>query len=316
MISKTDSIVVAIIVTYNGENWMDKCLSSLIKSEYPVEVIVVDNNSNDETVKIIKEKFHNTEIISLKKNVGFGMANNIGIKRALFKKANFIFLLNQDAWIESNTIEKLLITLKQNNSPSPIGIISPVHLNGTGNLFDKGFYRYLSKDFSRSFFSKLFLSNNSLDSFYPSNFINAAAWLINSECLLNIGGFNPIFFHYGEDCNYVHRLQFLGYSIGFSPNAIIFHDRENSPERSGKTWDSYYLHYLINACNINEPLSKNFLKYSLIYLSEAFYNLFSGKFFDSKNYWFAFLKILTSLIKVKKNRQMAKIKGAFLNTDS
>src|SRR5437870_13044290 len=98
--------VFAIIVTYNGAKWIKKCLSSLLASETKVEVIVIDNGSADETLNIVKE-FGSIECVNSVENLGFGKANNIGIAIALERKCDYIFLLNQDAWIEQNTITEL-----------------------------------------------------------------------------------------------------------------------------------------------------------------------------------------------------------------
>ena len=92
--------IFAIVVTYNGMRWYDRCFGSLRNSDMPVETIVIDNASTDETVSYIKEHFHEVCLIESKENLGFAKANNIGIKRALDNGADYVFLLNQDAWVE------------------------------------------------------------------------------------------------------------------------------------------------------------------------------------------------------------------------
>ncbi len=73
----------AIIVTYNGLKWIDKCFSSLYKSETPLEIITIDNGSVDGSIDKIKKNFPQVEIIENGKNLGFGKANNIGLSMAL-----------------------------------------------------------------------------------------------------------------------------------------------------------------------------------------------------------------------------------------
>ena len=83
--------VFVVIVTYNGVQWIRKCLQSC--QDYPV--VVVDNQSTDATVEIIQNEFPKVHLIEESKNHGFGQANNIGISYALNKGADYVFLLNQ-----------------------------------------------------------------------------------------------------------------------------------------------------------------------------------------------------------------------------
>ena len=94
-----------IIVNYNGQDFLTDCLDSVLKSDYPdFEVILVDNNSSDDFINIVKNKFSQVKIIINKKNLGFARANNIGIKHA---SGNAIFLLNNDTVIDPRLIKKL-----------------------------------------------------------------------------------------------------------------------------------------------------------------------------------------------------------------
>ena len=129
--------VFAVVVTYNGRPWIDKCLESLEKSSTAVNIIVIDNGSQDGTQEIIK-RHPQVEFIQSGENLGFGRANNRGIDIALGKKADYVFLLNQDAWIETNTITVLLEIAGRNPD---YGVVSPIHLNGTYTGIDLNFSR-------------------------------------------------------------------------------------------------------------------------------------------------------------------------------
>jgi GT2 family glycosyltransferase len=210
--------VYIIIVTYNGMKWLARCL----ESTKPYPVIVVDNNSTDGTIDFIKS--HHPEIILFeqKENLGFGQANNIGISYALKEGADYVFLLNQDAYLGENCIKELVAVERKNQN---FGILSPIHLNGQGNRLDKNFASFVLHRSNFNFYSDLILSK-SLQSIYQVDFVNAAGWLVSKTCLKKVGGFDPIFFHYGEDENLCQRLKYHGFRIGICPNVFLLHDRE------------------------------------------------------------------------------------------
>lgn len=203
--------IAVVIVTFNGEIWIKKNLISLFKSNYPIDIIIVDNASTDETINIIKE-FSAVELIQNKNNLGFGKANNIGIDLALKKGADAIFLLNQDTWIFENTISNLAEALFENPN---LGIVSPLHYSAEESILDENFNTYYNR----------FNKEEDSESLRIVPFVNAAAWLVSKECLSKTGYFDPIFNHYGEDRNYCERVKYHGFNIGVAKKAAICHDR-------------------------------------------------------------------------------------------
>jgi len=208
--------VAIIIVTYNGISWLSTCLDSC----GTIPVIVVDNNSSDNTVAFIKENYPKVTLIEATENKGFGAANNIGIAKALEIGAEYFFLLNQDAYLQPNTISRLIECHKENTS---FGILSPIHLNGDWSKLDYNFSKYITENKQFQYDSiKLKYNQNC----YEFSFINAAGWLLSKEAIDTIGGFDPLFFHYAEDNNYCQRLLFHGLKIGVVPDVFLAHDRE------------------------------------------------------------------------------------------
>lgn len=198
--------------------WYDSCFGSLQNSDMPVETIVIDNASTDETVSYIKENFPEVCLIEFQENLGFAKANNIGIKKALDEGADYVFLLNQDAWVENDTLSKLVQTFEENEN---VGIASPIHLNGSYSGMDIGFTKYMPTDFISDAYM------GSLKDYYEVNCVNAAAWLIKAESIRKVGGFDTMLFvHYGEDDNYCQRMKYHGYKIAVCTKTTICHDRE------------------------------------------------------------------------------------------
>jgi GT2 family glycosyltransferase len=239
-----------IIVTYNSMKWIDWCLSSLNS----FKVIIVDNNSKDRTKEFIRSNYPNVILLEQSENLGFGKANNIGISYALQHGAERVFLLNQDAKLTEGSLEVLIKAQKENVE---YGILSPVHLNGAGSRLDRGFSNYINFAGNKEFFSDYFL-NKVKKQIYQVPFVNAAGWLLSRKCVEKIGGFDPLFFHYGEDDNYCQRVYYHGYKIGVVPDAILLHDRENRATLEITPGDNNYFKAMerqlkLKYADINKP---------------------------------------------------------------
>ncbi|MEI6752101.1 MAG: glycosyltransferase family 2 protein [Paludibacter sp.] len=245
--------VLAVIVTYNGLKWYDSCFSSLRASNIPVDIFVIDNASSDDTLGYIKTNFPQIILIESPINLGFGQANNKGMRYALENGYDFVFLLNQDAWIEPNTIE-VLVSLSSKNID--YGILSPMHLVASKDKFENEFSNFIIPPYStKDFLNNLYVQP--LNDIYPTQFVNAAAWLISMNCLETIGGFDPIFFHYEEDMNFTHRVIYHGFQIGFCPGVTICHDCENRVIEQKHIDRTYFNRLITDFVNIN---NKNAIK--------------------------------------------------------
>ena len=209
-----NNTIFSVIVTFNGSTWIKSCLGSF---ENKHNIIIVDNGSQDNTIDLVKNHFPEVHLIKSEVNLGFGAANNIGINYALEQGAEYVFLLNQDAWIKKGTLELLVDTLERNKE---YGIISPIHLNGSGKMLDKNFGDYLYNKGGRKFITDKILGRTS-EAIIDIEFVNAAAWLLSRKCIEKVGLFDPLFFHYGEDDNYIQRVRFYSFKIGILSSAFI-----------------------------------------------------------------------------------------------
>src|SRR5215204_6592125 len=185
----TNKRVYAVVVTYNGASWIAKCLQSLQDGCFPIFVILVDNASTDETISLAKQ-FGEVTCVKLRRNVGFGRANNIGIRMALSLRAEYVFLLNQDAFVYADTVGSLVDAAR---AYPEYGIVSPIHPTSDGSGLDEKFARYMVRHRANPTTEELDYKHLGKE-LYPVSFVNAAAWLVSSQCLKRIGGFDPIFF--------------------------------------------------------------------------------------------------------------------------
>lgn len=234
-----------VIATYNAEKWLKKCLNSLKDSSYDLKTIVVDNASSDATLNIIETDFPEVIVLKQSENLGFGKSNNIGISYALKHQAQYVFLLNQDAYIEKNTLEHL-INIAQKNPE--YGILSPIHLNWEGTHLEYYFARFAAK---QEEFLNDYVLQRSLKTIYEVPFVNAAAWLIHRNVLTSVGGFDPIFYHYGEDNNFTQRARYHGFKIGIVPNTFIRHDSPKRKLNYGQLFDDEYYRIETNQFKLN-----------------------------------------------------------------
>jgi len=303
--TNTQDLVYIIVVTYNAEQWLDRCFTSLKKSHYPCKTVVVDNGSTDNTVKLIQEKFPEIKLHVSDENLGFGQGNNWGIKQALDNSVDYLFLLNQDAWVEEDTIGKLVNCANENPN---YGVISPVHLNGEYSALDANFRKYITKDLSQNIVTKITEKDiESLNEIYPISFVNAAAWFIPRACIETVGGFDPIFFHYGEDFNFLSRVKYHGFNIGFCPKTTICHDR--LIVEKGKEITRLNNSSLAYVSDINKSLFQVYISEIIFLCAAIFYNLFRFKPKRSKAFLSFIFQIISEFKIVKRSRNTNKVKS-------
>jgi GT2 family glycosyltransferase len=305
-------IVYVIIVTYNGLKWLPKCLGSLRHSEMEVKTIVVDNFSTDKGMDYIKEYFPEVLLIESKVNLGFGKANNLGIIHALKNGADYIFLLNQDAWVDPDTIGGL-VNLHQKHPG--YGILSPVHLNGKGNSLDFRFSVPCNANDCPELISDLV--TKSTKDIYPISFVNAALWLIPKECVEKVGLFDPIFPHYGEDLDYINRVKFFNFGIGITTNFKGYHDREERPYSEKRESTMRHLGYLCMLTDINFSFPKSLIKvWGFILVKGVGKHLMQANVKESFRDIVSGFRLSFLSNKVLKGRKISKAAGAFLPLNS
>ncbi|MDP2455198.1 MULTISPECIES: glycosyltransferase family 2 protein [unclassified Kaistella] len=210
--------IATIIVTYNGEKWINRCLDSVLKSTYPTDIYVVDNCSNDDTLALIKSYPVNLEVLHF--NAGFGYANNSVLQKLMDSDYDYFFLMNQDIYLEENSL-KQIVDFSSNHPET--GIIAPIQYDGEGQNIDANFQQFINLSIDKK-------------NFYETTFCNAAAWLITKECLQKVGFFNSYFPHYGEDRNYCERAKYHDFKIAIVKETKVLHDRTQkmTPEKALK----------------------------------------------------------------------------------
>ena len=241
--------VFAIVVTYKGRQWYDKCFGSLRTSTILAQTVVVDNTPGDEDAEYIKAHFPEVHLIKPMDNLGFGKANNLGMRYALDNGCDYVFLLNQDAWLDTPDTLSKLVTIAAGHPE--YGIVSPMHLNKDKSslLMDIG----IKNSRNEKLLSDLYVGR--MDDIYETNYVNAAAWLLPRNTIEMVGGFDPIFHHYEEDDNYLNRVRYHHLYIGVCPSVNIIHDHHDSELSNGKLAYRQKQRLLVQWTNINESFT-------------------------------------------------------------
>ncbi|MCR5407964.1 MAG: glycosyltransferase family 2 protein [Bacteroidales bacterium] len=260
--------VLVIVVTYNGLPWLDRCLSSVTTSpsfQAPTgnliqDVFVVDNDSTDGSADYVKSHFPAAKLVRSAENLGFSKANNLGMQYALDHGYDYVYLLNQDAWLEPGAMEKLVAAAE---SHPAYAVLSPLQMTDAFKDLDRQFAKIYPraalgrKDNSSVISSGVERSREISD----VKRVMAAHWLVSVKVLKEVGLFNEnLFPFYGQDDNWCHRARHKGYKIGIVPQARAVHDRAQRKEDKDRLiFRNYYTGSLVRLANPNVPMWLSYL---------------------------------------------------------
>lgn len=224
--------VSVIVANHNGLKYLKDCFSSLIKMDYPrelLEYILVDNGSTDESINYIKSKYPFVRILSNSENRGFAEANNQGAKAA---NGKVLALLNNDMKVHPLWLKKLLDKFLQ--SSENVACVASKILNYDGDKIDfiGGGFTPFGTSFQVDFGKPMKESDTgSQDQEKDLLFACGGAMAIKREVYLESGGFDEDYFAFLEDVDLGWRLRIMGYSVVYEPKSIVFHKHGGTARR-------------------------------------------------------------------------------------
>lgn len=235
--------VFIIILHWNG--WPDTldCLGSLKKIDYPnYEVVIVDNGSTDDSLEHLKDFSVNRN----QENLGFAGGNNVGIKHALEKGADYVLLLNNDTILHPKFLKEL-VKVGENNKK--IGILGPtIYFHNKPRIWFAGgkINKILTKgthlgyaQWGKSDFPHLDGGSWTSNIYREVDYITGCCFLIKGEVIEKIGLMNEDYFLYYEDADWCLRARNKGFKCVLVPKAKIWH----KCSRSAQEGSSSYIYY-------------------------------------------------------------------------
>ena len=283
--------VAVVILNWNGKNFLQQFLPSVLASTYSnLRVILADNASTDDSVQFVQQNFHNVEILTSKENYGFAKGYNFFLQQV---KADYYILLNSDVEVTAGWIEPVIELMEADKT---IAACQPKLLawhhkdtfeyagasggwiDALGYPFSRGrVFDILEKDHGQY--------NDAAQIFWASG----AALFIKAELFHAMKGFDEFFFAHQEEIDLCWRLQRSGYKIYVCPQSVVYHVGGGTLP-TGST-QKVYLNFRNNLVMITKNMSLAELCWKLplriaLDAVSAFKELLSG----NAGYWLAVLK--------------------------
>lgn len=219
--------VYIVILSYNGSRQVLELLQSAYKSSYKnFTVLLIDNNSEDDTAKTVRKYFPMCEVIVNNSNIGFAAGCNVGLKKAIENDAEFILLLNQDCLIREDTLSNLLLSVQNKPRAGVIGPKTwffPSHGESKPRILYAGVWRILLPLVQRLRGIRKY-DDGKYDRAVPVDYVWGHGMFLRADALKVVGLFDPDFFMYYEDLDLCRRMRKAGYQIWYESSAVIWHD--------------------------------------------------------------------------------------------
>lgn len=252
--------VLVIVVTYNGLAWLERCLSSVAAgmTSGAVDLYVVDNDSTDGSADYVQAHFPAAKLLRCAENLGFSKANNLGMRYAMERGYDYVYLLNQDAWLAPGALETLVAAAEAHPG---YAVLSPLQMTDG--------YEALDAQFAKLYLpcAKTAPEGRVVD----VQRVMAAHWLMPMAAVRKVGLFSETLFPmYGQDDDWCQRARYHRLEIGIVPGARAVHDRAQREEPLQKRiFRNYYMGSLVRLADINRPLWERFAFVCLFTLVKA-----------------------------------------------
>jgi GT2 family glycosyltransferase len=222
------STVVCVVLNWNGCRDTISCLQSLAEQDYPaLQIVVVDNNSTDDSVAHIREAFPSVEMLQSPANHGFAAGCNLGTRLALERSAAFVWLLNNDTVVPPDTLTKLIAAASDSQTGMVGTVLRYAHNPAKVQAWGGGSI-VRSMGFARHFYAPAALDSNS--------YLTFASVLLRRELLQGVGLLDEGYFMYFEDADLSFRARAAGWRLAVAADTAVLHKEGGSvsPNRNSR----------------------------------------------------------------------------------
>jgi len=253
-----------VIVSYNARYYLEQSLYSVCAALQNIdgEIIVVDNDSPENPIDFVRDKFPNVQFIESKENLGFAKANNLGVEKA---KGEYVLILNPDTVIPENLFDKILPFADSKPDLGALGVRlidangnfhpeSKRNIPNLQNTFGKLFASFFNKSKSKGYYK------SDVDEYdiAPAEVLVGAFMLLRKSVYEEVNGFDDRYFMYGEDIDLSYTLILNGFTNYYFGESTVIHYKGESTRKDGK-----YLKIFFGAMEIfiRKYYRKNLIRY-------------------------------------------------------
>ncbi len=218
-------LVSVLVLNYNGKRFLDDCFQSVLAATYPnFETYMIDNNSTDDSVEYVQQKYPAVQIIQTGADAGYSRAYNIGFTKA---KGMYFVLLNNDVKVEKNWLEPLVDASEQEPEigalqPKLLSLRKPDEFEYAGA--SGGYIDAFGYPFSRGrIFQTIEKDQGQYDDIVRVFWTTGAAMFLRAEILSETGDLDADFVHHMEEIDLCYRINLAGYILKVIPESVVYH---------------------------------------------------------------------------------------------
>lgn len=280
------------IVSYHSRALVEKCINSILNSVSGLAccIIVVDNNSGDGTIEMVKQKYPATTVIANKENMGFAYANNQAIRST---EARYYLLLNSDTVVLPGALDKLAGFMDSHPEAGAAGA-RLLNKDGTLQASCKTFFDLRTAYFVDTFLGKLFpgvekthrMAGFKYDRTIEVDQPMGAALIVRKKAIEKLGLLDERFFFFFEEVDWCLRIKRAGWKIFFVHDAVIMHYRDN-PIKEDEGVKRVFLWHKGKYLFLEKyyPLAAVIILRAFVVLSSVLFIIFKPAIAEKKSYW-------------------------------
>lgn len=212
-------LVYVLVLNYGSFEDTIQCVETLRRLDHSnLRLLVIDNASPDGSGKALSQRVGEAEFLQLPVNTGYAGGNNAGIRVALERGADYVFVVNPDIRVGQSAVSHCVELMQRDRT---IGALNPIQLDASGERLDEKFREGI---FVRHRFAEPAVPISE-ERIWDTVTLYGAALMMSRATLEQVGGFDPLFFAYGEEEDLARRIRLKGFRLAVTSGAVVRHLR-------------------------------------------------------------------------------------------